>query len=125
MSDGGNVSGALTATLTITNLQGTDAGNYDVVVTNAVGSITSMVASLTVLVPPSIAAQPISLTVTQGSAASFTVTAAGDAPLFYQLLIGEMRLACHAGMSADNSVTVSPIARLKATAHSGTLSAVL
>ena len=44
-------------------------------------------ALLTVLVPPSISAQPQSLTVTQGTDAPFAVTAAGTAPLSYQWLL--------------------------------------
>lgn len=46
--NGGNLSGVMTTNLTIANVQGTDAGNYSVVVTNAYGSVTSAVVSLTV-----------------------------------------------------------------------------
>src|SRR5256885_13606774 len=38
--------------------------------------------------PPSITMQPSSLVVTQGSAASFSVSAGGDAPLAYQWRFG-------------------------------------
>jgi hypothetical protein len=55
-----------------------------VVVTNAAGSVTSAVATLTVLVPPGITTRPQSLTVTQGQSASFSVVASGTAPLSYQ-----------------------------------------
>jgi hypothetical protein len=48
LSDAGTLSGSQTATLFITNVAPGDAGNYDVVVTNAVGSVTSVVATLTV-----------------------------------------------------------------------------
>src|SRR5208337_4043470 len=41
LRDGGQVSGAGTATLTISNVLGGSAGNYTVVVTNALGSVTS------------------------------------------------------------------------------------
>ena len=41
LTDGGNISGATTATLTISNAQPADAGSYTVVVTNTVGSETS------------------------------------------------------------------------------------
>lgn len=47
LTDGGNVSGAATATLTITNVQFDDSGDYQVIVTNAFGSVTSSVARLT------------------------------------------------------------------------------
>ena len=82
--NGNNLSGAISSNYTIASAQATNSGNYDVVVSNNSGSVTSQVASLTVLVPASIAQQPISLTVTQASSASFSVTAAGDAPLSYQ-----------------------------------------
>ena len=49
--DGGNISGAYTATLNVSNVSGGDAASYQVVVTNMFGSITSAVASLTVLDP--------------------------------------------------------------------------
>jgi uncharacterized delta-60 repeat protein len=51
LTDGGNVSGSATATLTLSNLLAADAGNYFVVITNAYGAVTSSVANLTVLLP--------------------------------------------------------------------------
>src|SRR5205814_7618001 len=75
---------ATNASLTVANVQPNLAGNYTLVVTNGVGSLTSQVASLTVRVPPSIAQQPASLTVTQGMTATFSVSANGDQPLHYQ-----------------------------------------
>ncbi len=48
---GANISGATTNSYTRSNAQLSDAGNYDVVVTNAAGSITSAVATLTVTIP--------------------------------------------------------------------------
>ncbi|MDB6112980.1 MAG: hypothetical protein JWR69_4730, partial [Pedosphaera sp.] len=50
--NGGNISGATSAALTLANLQTTDAGNYQVVVTNGLGSATSAVASLSTGVAP-------------------------------------------------------------------------
>jgi hypothetical protein len=49
LSDGGQISGATTATLTINNLGPANATNYYVVVTSPYGSATSSVATLTVL----------------------------------------------------------------------------
>jgi hypothetical protein len=46
--------------------------------------VTSTVATLTVIVPPTIANQPVSQTNTQYSTATFSVAAAGTAPLNYQ-----------------------------------------
>src|SRR4029079_7912391 len=42
--DGGNISGATSASLTLTSvIQGNDAGNYSVIATNFAGSVTSSV----------------------------------------------------------------------------------
>lgn len=46
--DGGRVSGAATATLTLTGVESADAGLFSVVVTNAYGSVTSNPARLTI-----------------------------------------------------------------------------
>ena len=48
LADGGNVSGAKTGTLALSNLTAADAGNYTLVVANSAGSVTSSVVSLTV-----------------------------------------------------------------------------
>lgn len=81
---GTNLSGANIASLSLTNIQPGNAGDYTVVVTNAFGSITSTVAKLTVNATPVINSQPQSLSVNPGANASFIVTAAGGAPLYYQ-----------------------------------------
>lgn len=52
LANGGRVSGADTNTLTITGLQLVDAGSYDVVVSNSIGSSPSNSAELTIFVPP-------------------------------------------------------------------------
>jgi subtilisin family serine protease len=48
LTDGGKISGAATADLTLTGVQSTDAGNYTVVITNVLGSVTSAVAVLNI-----------------------------------------------------------------------------
>jgi hypothetical protein len=52
--DGPGVSGCMTPVLRLTNLQATYAGNYQVVVSNPAGSVSSSLASLTVTTPPAI-----------------------------------------------------------------------
>lgn len=49
LPDAGNISGSTTTNLTLASISASDAGNFDVVVTNTVGSVTSVVATLTVL----------------------------------------------------------------------------
>lgn len=88
--NGINSPGANLSTLTKSNIQFNDAGNYDVVVANAAGSITSGVAVLTVTnvpsgtIAPTITSQPQSVTYGVGSTVAFSVTASGSAPLAYQ-----------------------------------------
>ena len=80
------LSGATAASLTRTNVSGTNAGNYTVVVsdnTSSFNSITSSVATLTVNYPPSITSQPASQSVTNGGSAVFSVGASGALPLAY------------------------------------------
>lgn len=85
---GTNLTSATAASLSLTNLQVANAGNYTVVVTNAYGSVTSAVATLTVNAHPVITAQPQSLSVNAGANAAFTVSAAGGTPLYYQWRFG-------------------------------------
>ena len=52
LTDNLRIAGSQSAFLSITNLLAADAGNYQVIVTNSAGSVTSSVASLTVVLPP-------------------------------------------------------------------------
>jgi len=96
------IQGATNDAHTIPNAQTVHIGNYDVVVSNLSGSVTSAVVTLTVLVPPSILIQPVSLTVTQGQSAIFSVSAIGDAPLFYRWNFNGTEIA-----GATNSLIIS------------------
>ncbi len=83
------VQGAQGAELLITGVQAGDAGAYSVTVTNAVGKATSAAATLSVQVPPGIAAvkaTPTNGVVIAGGTMSITATATGTAPLGYQWL---------------------------------------
>jgi hypothetical protein len=72
------------AVLTLSNVSTNDAGDYQVVITNSYGSITSVVATLTVLQPPVITSQPQSLVAVPGNQAAFSVAVTGLAPFAYQ-----------------------------------------
>ncbi|MFO1450345.1 MAG: immunoglobulin domain-containing protein [Opitutaceae bacterium] len=84
--NGVDLPGATAATLALTNVQAATTGAYTVVVSNAVGSVTSATANLTlaVAVAPTIVVQPISQTTVAGTGVSFSVVANGTAPLAYQ-----------------------------------------
>ncbi len=96
---GGGIAGATNSNYTIPSLATNLAGNYSVVITNSVGSITSSVVALTVnnLTPPAISSDPTNLTVSVGQASNFSVTATGDS-LSYQWLFNNQVI-----LSATNS----------------------
>ena len=78
------IDGATGATLELVSVLPVEAGNYDVIVTNALGSVTSATATLTVQVPVSISAAPASQTVLAGTDVTFNVTASGLPAPSYQ-----------------------------------------
>jgi hypothetical protein len=79
-----------TATLSLTNVTSGDAGDYFAIVSNLAGAATSVVATLTVNIPPPsspfITTQPQSIAVTEGASAGFSVAVTGSTPLSYQWL---------------------------------------
>ena len=82
-----NISGAISSSYMTPPAMSTDDGTaFQVVVTNAEGSVTSNAATLTVNtpVPPAITTEPVSQTVIEGQTATFAVVASGTAPLTYQ-----------------------------------------
>ena len=83
-SSQGPISGATTTNFTILNVQPTNAGNYSVVVSSSVGSVTSLVANLTVIGAPTITNPPAPVSVTVGHPASYAVGAYGAPTLAYQ-----------------------------------------
>ena len=87
--------GATTATLALNNLQTGDAAGYDVVVTNAAGSVTSSVARLTLTAAdfaPAILTAPTNQTVAVGQSVTFTVVASGQPAPTYQWLKNNVAL---------------------------------
>ncbi len=87
LSNGGVISGANTATLTLTGAALLNAGNYSVTVSNATGATaTSRTASLTVQGVPTIVIQPVSQFVPVNAKLFLKVQAQGAATLGYQWL---------------------------------------
>lgn len=81
------ISGATGPDLVINNAQTANNGRYSVRITNSLGAILSVEATLAVKLPPTIVQHPVSLTVTQGGAASFAVSVNGDGPFVYRWLV--------------------------------------
>jgi Immunoglobulin domain len=77
------LTGQTAATLTLNNVQLTNAGMYSVIVTNAAGGTNSFFTPLTVWQPPVITNHPASFTIVAGGSANFSITAGGTpAPTF-------------------------------------------
>jgi len=88
--NGTNISGATNATLTLSSVNSTDNGNYDVVISNANGTVTSLAASFAVAQPPLIDFTSPQTTnvnwINQNETLSVSASAVGqlDYPLSYQ-----------------------------------------
>jgi hypothetical protein len=103
------IANATNSTLPLSNIQASDGGNYSVVVTNAYGAATSSLATLTVILPPLITAQPTNTTATWGANTSFSVTATGTLPLYYQWYGKTYGLLANATNATLNIVNVQPM----------------
>lgn len=82
--NGTNIPGATGSTYTRNNVQLSDAGTFSVGITNSVGGTNSGSATLSVVQPPFIAAEPQDLATNAGATISFSVSATGTAPLRYR-----------------------------------------
>ena len=91
LSDNGHYFGSMETNLTIMDFQPADIGNYTLVVTNYVGSITSVVATLNIL-NPIITSQPQSQSTVGGGTVTFSVSTTGQQPFNYQWLLNGTNL---------------------------------
>jgi arylsulfatase A-like enzyme len=106
LSDNEHLSGAHTATLTISGAGVADAGGYSVVVTNSYAAVTSSVASLTVS-DPTILSQPDAQVLPAGTNALFQVVAEGTAPLTYQWFKDGVALADKGRIAGATAATLT------------------
>ncbi|MDR3460674.1 MAG: immunoglobulin domain-containing protein [Verrucomicrobiae bacterium] len=115
------LAGATNSTVTLTNLQTTNADNYFVVVTNSFGSVTSAVATLTVNIPnpPSIITQPQDQYISPGGSAIFSVLAGGSEPLSYQWYYNTNTVLTNA---TDATLTIANVQTGNAGSYSVTIS---
>jgi hypothetical protein len=83
LTDSSTIAGSTSSVLTITNVNSTNAGAYAVIVSTPVGSVTNSI-NLVVLDPQITVQPPATVDEVSGSSVTFSVTAAGSAPLTYQ-----------------------------------------
>lgn len=91
--DDAHVSGSTNSTLTINSLQFSDAGNYSVVVSNALGSVQSLDATLFVISPPLVLQQSSNQTLKAGASVTLSANVLGTPTLSYQWLFGGTNIA--------------------------------
>lgn len=85
LTDGGNITGSSSASLTVSGISSADTGSYSVSVTSACGSnIVSTVVPLVESTPVGIAFPPQDRTIHAGDNTSFVVLASGTSPYLYQ-----------------------------------------
>ncbi|HEX5222972.1 MAG TPA: immunoglobulin domain-containing protein, partial [Verrucomicrobiae bacterium] len=104
------INGQTSPTLTLNNVSLGQSGIYDLVATNALGTVTSLPAELSVLQPPAISVQPVGLTVAVGSNVTLNVVATGTPTptLSYQWRKGGIPIGGAVGSTlALNNVQVS------------------
>src|SRR6185369_8946373 len=89
--------GAITNPLVLTNVHWDKAGDYTVVVTNNYGAVTSLVARLFVMQPPSVLVPPANVTSTQGMTAILSAMLDGSVPCSYQWRFGGTNLPTGTG----------------------------
>jgi hypothetical protein len=85
--EGNPVSGATSQTLVLSNLQGTDQGNYTVTITGPGGNATSAAAYVSVNTTPTVpffTTQPQGITNSEGNTVALSAVAGGTGPLSYQ-----------------------------------------
>jgi predicted Zn-dependent protease len=80
----GALSGATSATYTISSVATSDAGSYTVRASNSAGAATSTAAVVTVNVPPTVTTAPVAQSVSAGNTLTLTVAAAGSPSPSYQ-----------------------------------------
>jgi subtilase family serine protease len=105
--NGTNITGATSSSYTVTNAQNGNQGNYSVVVTNSMGSVTSTNAVLAVDSFPIITSQPQGENLTVGNNASFSVTASGPAPLNYQWQLNGANLSNNARITGSQGSSLA------------------
>ncbi len=84
LADGGHYSGSGTATLMVAMADSGDAADYQCLVSNPYGNLTSNVAAMSLLAATLVTQQPTSLSLCPGATAQFSISAGGQGLLAYR-----------------------------------------
>ena len=109
ITDGGTISGATTANLSITSATASDAGTYTCVVSSCGNNVTSNNAVVVINQPPSITTQPVASSICTGSNTSFSVAATGTL-LTYQWKLDGVNISNNAVYGGANAATLNLVA---------------
>lgn len=85
---GTNIPSATNYFLSMNGIQASQEGDYQVIVNNRFGSVTSSIARVAVLVPPTITAQPLGTNVPAGRPFTLRVAAAGSSLIYSWMFEG-------------------------------------
>jgi hypothetical protein len=115
--------GTTVSSYTLTNVQTNQSGNYSVQVINDLGSLTSSNATLTVVSPPVITAQPSNRTNNAATSATFSVLVSSVSPLNYQWLKNGTNVANGGRISGatNSTLTITSVSDNDAATYSVTV----
>lgn len=111
IKDGQELPGQTTATLVLSPLQSTDAGSYQVRISNALGSVTTTAVAVKILVPaPTLEPLPTEIALHAGEDFALTAVATGVEPIQYQWLLNGAELAAATTARFSRSAVDSSLA---------------
>lgn len=98
-----NIPGATNASLVITNTQTTNAGRYDVAISDTVGTVVTPPVTLTLLINPAIVVGPINQSVVVGQPVALSAVASGNPlPFNFEWRRGALSVASNTVNSFEN-----------------------
>jgi hypothetical protein len=102
------IPGATGSSLTVSNVTLAQDGLYDAVLTDAIGSFTTVPARLSVLLTPIVMLPPVNQTVVEGSAFTMSAELIGNPlPIAYSWRRGSIVIATNSGSYRSNFVTLN------------------
>ena len=103
---GVDLPGETSATMLLDPVTPADAGDYDVIVTNGCGQVTSAVATIVVNTGPSITQAPQDVAICEGSEVVFTIGATGSGNLQYDWFVDGLRVGTNSATLVMSKVSL-------------------